>query len=318
MRDSYGREISYMRISVTDACNLRCRYCLPEEVCVATAAVCLTGDEIIRIAAAGVSLGIRHYKITGGEPLLRPDCAEIIRRLKQTEGVETVTLTTNGVLLAQSAEMLRAAGIDRVNVSLDSAEEKQYRTITGKDSFLQVCEGIRAAKEAGIVVRLNCVSDRDTDYEGLVLLAESFSVPVRLIEMMPIGYARGRVCISGREVLERLAARFGTPVSCQEAGNGPAFYVRFPQLAVPVGFISAVHGPFCGSCNRIRVTCEGRVKPCLCYEDSYDIRPFLQKEGQREACAEYLKEIILKKPEAHCFDRVQQVTEHKAMSRIGG
>lgn len=318
MKDSYGRKISYMRISVTDTCNLRCRYCLPDGACAAGATSYLTGDEIQRIVVAGVSLGIRHYKITGGEPLLRQDCIEIIQRLKQTEGVETVTLTTNGVLLARSAEMLRAAGIDRINVSLDSADAEQYREITGTDSFLQVCEGIRAAKDAGIEVRLNCVSDPDTDLKGLVLLAQSFSVPLRLIELMPIGYGRDRVCMSGKEGKERLARCFGTPQPCQVAGNGPATYVRFPKLTIPVGFISAVHGPFCGSCNRIRVTCEGRVKPCLCYGDSYDIRPYLQEDGQRETCAESLKEIILKKPAAHCFDRVQQVTEHKAMSRIGG
>lgn len=337
MKDPWGRIIDYMRISITDRCNLRCRYCMPKEgVDWIPMSEILTLEEILKVAACGADLGIRHIKVTGGEPLVRKGCCHLIRELKRVPGIEKVTITTNGILLGQYLKELREAGIDGINVSLDTTDRGLFKKITGTDGLRTVLESIKAASALEIPVKINAVSvdwsrwlgeeqkeQRGIDWKDLLELARTRPIDVRFIEMMPIGSGKDFPAIDHERLLMELKARYpGLKKDERVHGFGPAVYHRIPGFEGSIGFISAIHGKFCDSCNRVRLTSQGYLKACLCYEDGVDLRPLLRgdlPEGEkREALKQAMGQVIAAKPMAHCFDQPGKITEMKGMSCIGG
>ena len=323
MLDRYGRVINYMRISVTDRCNLRCCYCMPEGVQDVGMKNILTFEEIWEIVRTGVSLGITHIRITGGEPLVRKDCVDLIRGIREISGVETITMTTNGVLLGNYGKQLKEVGVDGVNISLDTLDPEEFYKITGKRELQEVLAGIRAAKTAGLPVKLNAVNRKELDPIPLVRYAQEENLPLRFIEMMPVGYGKKYVGRSNEELRETLEAVCGK-AECMtnreelsRMGSGPAVYYQFSDLKVPVGFISAIHGKFCDTCNRVRLTAEGYLKLCLCYDEGEDLRRVL-REGEKENLRTIMEQTIFRKPAAHCFEHPAEMTETHEMVKIGG
>lgn len=323
MLDRYGRVINYLRISVTDRCNLRCCYCMPEGAQDVGMKNILTFEEIWEIVRTGVSLGITHIRITGGEPLVRKDCVDLIRGIREIPGVETITMTTNGVLLGNYAKQLKEAGVDGVNISLDTLDPEEFYKITGKRELQEVLAGIRAAKTAGLPVKLNAVNRKELDPIPLVRYAQEENLPLRFIEMMPVGYGKKYVGRSNEELRETLEAVCGK-AECMtnreelsRMGSGPAVYYQFSDLKVPVGFISAIHGKFCDTCNRVRLTAEGYLKLCLCYDEGENLRRVL-REGEKENLRTIMEQTIFRKPAAHCFEHPAEMTETHEMIKIGG
>lgn len=323
MLDRYGRVINYLRISVTDRCNLRCCYCMPEGVQDVGMKNILTFEEIWEIVRTGVSLGITHIRITGGEPLVRKGCVDLIRGIREIPGVETITMTTNGVLLGNYGKQLKEAGVDGVNISLDTLDPEEFYKITGKRELQEVLAGIRAAKTAGLPVKLNAVNRKELDPIPLVRYAQEENLPLRFIEMMPVGYGKKYVGRSNEELRETLEAVCGK-AECMtnrevlsRMGSGPAVYYQFSDLKVPVGFISAIHGKFCDTCNRVRLTAEGYLKLCLCYDEGEDLRRVL-REGEKENLRTIMEQTISRKPATHCFEHPDEMTETHEMVKIGG
>lgn len=323
MLDRYGRVINYLRISVTDRCNLRCCYCMPEGVQDVGMKNILTFEEIWEIVRTGVSLGITHIRITGGEPLVRKGCVDLIRGIREIPGVETITMTTNGVLLGNYGKQLKEVGVDGVNISLDTLNPEEFYKITGKWELQEVLAGIRAAKTAGLPVKLNAVNRKELDPIPLVRYAQEENLPLRFIEMMPVGYGKKYVGRSNEELRETLEAVCGK-AECMtnreelsRMGSGPAVYYQFSDLKVPVGFISAIHGKFCDTCNRVRLTAEGYLKLCLCYDEGEDLRRVL-REGEKENLRTIMEQTIFRKPAAHCFEHPAEMTETHEMVKIGG
>lgn len=327
MKDSFGRHINYMRISITDRCDLRCRYCMPEEgIEKVSMSSILTYEEILRICTAAAGLGISRFKVTGGEPLVRKGCTNFVREMKQIPGVEQVTLTTNGQQLAGAICDLAQAGIDGLNISLDSLQEDRYRYITGGGDLSKTLKAIDESIAAGIKTKINCLLQRqfnEDEIADFAALAFDKGIDVRFIEIMPVGFGRPETGISNDEVLSKLRSAYPNLIEDTSVhGNGPAVYYRLPDREGAVGLISAMHHSFCGSCNRIRLTSQGLIKPCLCYEEGVDLQPALKAgaadpESQDAALREALEEAIRSKPAGHTFyDRAS--VETKAMSQIGG
>lgn len=322
MKDQYGRTIDYLRISITDACNLHCRYCRPEQEAPCgrrdKQAPLLLTEEIVKVAQAGTALGIRHYRITGGEPLVRPDCVEIVQKIKKIPGVQSVGITTNGMRLAAAAEKLKQAGCDSVNVSLDTVDPAEFRYLTGCDGLGQVKQGIHAAKEAGLLVKINTVHQEGIHAREILEFAKTEQVLVRFIEMMPLGAGRAYTGPSNDRLKTELEKWFGKRMpDPQKEGNGPAVYEIYEKLPVPVGFISAIHGKFCADCSRVRLTSRGFLKLCLCYDKGVDLRKALQS-GNSEELENIMAQAVFQKPAEHCFERPEEITEHHLMSGIGG
>ena len=323
MRDALGREISYMRLSVTDRCNLRCRYCMPAEGVPATAhGDILRYEELLRVAQAAVSLGIDRFKVTGGEPLVRRGITDFIRSLKSLPGVRQVTLTTNGLLLPSLLDGLLDAGLDAVNISLDTRDNAQYQFITRSSHTAdEVLHTIRLC--AGrLPTKINAVLLPETAAQLIPLaqLAEELPVDVRFIERMPLGAADiGAAESVHREVIDRLRVVWPDLAPVQERrGNGPARYYASSGLRGCIGLIEAVSHAFCASCNRVRLTSTGLLKPCLCYETGTDLKPLLRGGADDATLRDAIEQAVRGKPAAHCFAERQAVTERKSMNQIGG
>lgn len=340
MRDQFGRDITYMRVSVTDRCNLRCVYCMPEEgvPCVSHQEI-LRFDEIARICRIGAELGITRIKLTGGEPLVRRGLAELTGMLKAIPGIEQVTLTTNGTLLKGQIRELVSRGIDAVNISIDTLDPQRYRQITRCGCLQDALEGLDAACACPeIEVRVNCVpltnveygAGAEEEYIRLALLAKERRIDVRFIEMMPIGMGKEFAGRTGADILKILERQFGRAEKVEgTVGNGPASYVRFAGMKGRIGLIRAVTHQFCDRCNRIRLTSEGRLKPCLQYGTGTDLRAVLRKGTGDEEMDEQLREAmrlaVYEKPARHCFGQETAnaggnagALELKEMSQIGG
>ncbi len=328
MKDSFGREIDYMRISITDRCNLRCRYCMPEGISLVPSEEILSFEEIMQICQAAAELGICRFKLTGGEPLVRPDCPKLVGMIKKIPSTKQVTLTTNGILLDELLDDLMENGLDGVNISLDSLDNVVYEQITGFDELLKVKKGIDRAVKKGMRVKVNSVLQKginDKEWLHLIELARERQIDVRFIEMMPIGFGKKSKGIDGNEVLLKLKDKYpGVKPDSSVHGNGPAVYYQIPGFKGSIGFISAVHRRFCGECNRVRLTAKGELKPCLCYEAYIDTKKVLRglaytdprerKEGLKQA----LSKAIALKPEMHCFEAEDRITERRQMVQIGG
>ncbi len=325
MKDSYGRVIDYMRISITDRCNLRCKYCMPDGISCVSMKEILTFEEICTVAACAAELGIRHLKVTGGEPLVRLHCCDLIRDLKAIRGIEKVTITTNGMELPRYLDELVRAGIDGINISMDTRDRETFRAITGSDGLDTVMESIRQASKLPIPVKINAVSLDlgEENIRQMTELAREYPVDVRFIEMMPIGYGKQFPVIDHQLLLKRLRELYpGLERDARPHGFGPAVYYQVPGFQGSIGLISAIHGKFCDSCNRIRLTSQGYLKTCLCYEDGVDLREVLRSEDEEKTKHENLKktmeQAILHKPGAHCFEKPEEITEQRSMAMIGG
>lgn len=324
MRDGLGRNIDYLRVSVTDRCNLRCVYCMPEEgVTWMPHRDILTYEQITRVVEAAASLGVRHVRLTGGEPLVRPQLEHLVEQIKGVAGVETVTLTTNGVLLAQQLPKLRQAGLDGVNISLDTLNHQQFAAITRRDMLSQTLEGLEAALcTPGLTVKVNCVPARYNQDQIVPLagLAQHRDLSVRFIEMMPIGLGREEEGLTQAQVMEQLEEAYGRALPCQNPpGAGPSEYLTFPGFVGKIGMISAVSHQFCHQCNRVRLTASGFLKTCLQYDTGVSLKPYLEGGRPTEALLEAMKRAIYDKPVSHHFSTVaQKGDEASNMNQIGG
>ncbi len=302
MKDSYGRDIDYMRVSVTDRCNLRCRYCMSDN-CKKDSDV-LSYDEIINICTKAAALGISKIKITGGEPLVREGVTDLIKKLKAVKGIESVTLTTNGILLEKYAEEIYRAGTDSVNISLDTLDREKYRSITGCDSLDTVLKGIDSIYDMGIPVRINTVLLKGINDDGDILrLAKDRFIDVRFIEMMPIGRGKSFDTVLNGSIIKGKRL--------DDKGNGPAIYYAVEGYKGRVGLISPISLKFCEGCNRIRLTSKGFLKGCLCYDEGEDII-------NAEDIKAVIERVIKSKPKEHCFENINNITEKKDMNEIGG
>ena len=323
MIDQFGRTIDYMRISITDRCNLRCIYCMPSGCEALLHEDILRFEEIQRVCRAAVSLGITKFKITGGEPLVRKGCVSLVRELKQTPGVEQVTLTTNGVLLGEQLDALTDAGLDAVNISIDSLDPARCRAIAGStaidpETFMKL---LNLCVEHGLRTKTNSVllPENREDLIPIASIARTLPVDVRFIELMPIGFGGTLRPESPDAALARLREVWSDLTETGEKrGNGPAHYYKSELLLGHIGFIDAVSHKFCASCNRVRLTSTGLLKPCLCFDAMLDIRALLRFGCSDEELTEALKNVIYQKPRAHCFDEQAQITERRLMSQIGG
>jgi len=325
MKDQYGRQINYMRVSVTDRCNLRCIYCMPEEgIKQVSHQDILTYDEIVQIVNAAAAVGITRIKLTGGEPLVRKNLAGLVEALRAVPGIEEVTVTTNGILLKEQIGKLAKAGISAVNISVDSLNPDMYASIARKDALAAVLEGMEAAVSCpGLKVKINCVPLKGLNEEEWVRLAQiarERPIDVRFIEMMPMGLGRDFQGSSQKEVLERLRETFGPEQYLDgNFGNGPATYVHFNGFAGKIGFISALSHKFCSECNRIRMTAEGFLKPCLQYASGEDLREMIRNGASEEELIRAINRTIYYKPACHHFEVDDSAEfEHKKMFRIGG
>lgn len=322
MRDGFGREIDYMRISVIDSCNLNCYYCNPcdnNEHC--HALNILSVKEVLCIVRAATRLGIKHFRLTGGEPLLHPQLDEMVLQIKKIPGVSSVSLTTNAVLLAQHAKQLKEAGIDSINVSLDTIDASEYERITKKPLLEEVEHGIDAAIECGIRVKINVVLTPQTDVVALTRYAAKKGTDIRFIEMMPVGEGHTNGVEPYKKVIGTLSKLYGEPcrINTEKTkeinsgndkrkipDNGPAEYYIFPELGIRVGLIQAIHGKFCDTCNRIRVTADGRLMPCLGSSVTMDLVPdscdFTDDVEKDFAIVQALRAAIKAKPGCHNFN----------------
>ena len=325
MFDSTGRDIRYLRLSVTDLCNLRCRYCMPDGVEKLEREAVLTYEEFLRLAALFARCGIDTVRVTGGEPLVRKGVDQLVAGLKATPGIRKVTMTTNGILLAQQLPALQKAGLDGVNISLDTLRPEVFARITARDEFGHVMEGIHAALASGIPVKLNCVPQvgvNEGELEALAALAQDQPLQVRFIEMMPIGYGAAMPCISGPELRQRFARCWPEmhPVPMARSGalgDGPAVYYTVPGWQGGIGFIAAVHGKFCAGCNRVRLTSQGFLRPCLASEQGADLRALLRSGATDTELLQAIRAAIFEKPREHHFgDSSMPAT--RGMYRIGG
>lgn len=325
MFDRYQREIHYLRLSVTDLCNLRCRYCMPDGVEKLEREAVLTYEEFLRLAALFARCGIDTVRVTGGEPLVRKNVAQLVAGLKETPGIRRVTLTTNAVLLAEQLPALLDAGLDSVNISLDTLRPEVFRQITARDDFAAVQAGLQAALQSGLPVKLNCVPQagvNEGELETLAALAKDNAMQVRFIEMMPIGYGAAMPCISGPELRARFARRWPelAPLSAAQEhalGDGPAVYYTVPGWQGSIGFIAAVHGKFCASCNRVRLTSQGFLRPCLASETGCDLRALLRNGADDAQLLAAIRETIWAKPREHHFND-SSMPATRGMYRIGG
>lgn len=318
MYDQYNRKIDYLRISLTDRCNLHCRYCQPEVSEHVPHNEILRYEELLRICRAALQLGIRKFKITGGEPLLRKGCSDFIASLKQLDGVEQVTLTTNGTLLAQQLPALIVAGVDSINVSLDTLDAAYYTELTG-GSLSSVLQSLRELQAAGIPFKLNCVPLAEnglTDIMQLLKLAHKYQAPLRFIELMPLDCNANLRGVSGSEIRSQLEqAGLSLQRDAKRYGNGPASYWRIGGYKMPVGFIEPLHNKFCAVCNRVRLTSVGMLKPCLYSDAGMNLKHLLRDGGSDADLLQAMQEIIYAKPAGHSFD-VKAARFN--MSQIGG
>lgn len=318
MTDGYGRKIEYLRMSVTDACNLRCAYCMPEEgmrVCPCKSA--MSADEFVEIASAAAELGVNKLRITGGEPLLRGDIVGLTRELGKIEGIEDISMTTNATLLAPMAEDLYKAGIHRINISLDTLDAKKYEDMTRGGKLSDALEGLRAAMYAGMrPVKLNAVligGFNDTEIETLAELTQAYPVELRFIELMPIGHTScfpKSAYIPDSVVLQKLPGL--EPV--ESAPHSVARLYKLPHAQGRIGLISPLSNHFCAECNRLRLTADGCLKPCL---HSAEEIPVLGLHGEELKAA--ILTAVSHKPKMHVeLSATERSQSQRSMYRIGG
>lgn len=333
MKDLHDRNIDYLRISLTDRCNLRCIYCMPEEG-VKSIPHCeiLRLHEIEEVVKIAATLGIKNVRLTGGEPLVRKGIVDLVKNLRQIEGIEHIAMTTNATLLKNFARPLKDAGLDRVNISLDSLDKDQYAKITRRGNLDDALKGIECALNVGLdPVKINVVVVKclQQDLFAFAQMTKDRPLHVRFIEYMPVGDAENYAgCEWGSDEIipsEEVIAEINEQAEKLEhaklqrlgvasvEGWGPAVYYKFPNSQGSIGTISALSNHFCSKCNRIRLTSDGRIKPCLFSDLEWDIKTPLRAGREEQVCAT-IREALLHKPEAHDF----KIGTKRKMSQIGG
>ncbi|MCR4420487.1 MAG: GTP 3',8-cyclase MoaA [Clostridia bacterium] len=323
MRDRWGRNINYLRVSVTDRCNLRCRYCMPEEgVERKSHEEILRLEEMVRLLEVAVGLGLTRIRFTGGEPLVRRNFPYLVARTAELAGIEDLALTTNGILLAEQAADLRRAGLRRVNISLDTLDPEKYAFITRGGELTRVWAGIEAALAVGFdPVKINVVIFRgfnEEEIEGFARLTQERPLHVRFIELMPLGAANGDYpFLPATEVLARLG-RVARLEPVRVAGNGPAEYYRLPGGKGTLGVIAALTRPFCATCNRLRLTADGQLRPCLESDFQIDLRGPLRAGAGEAELAGLFRQAVAAKPRQHRFGCRAGKAEEAGMWQIGG
>ncbi len=326
MTDGYGREIKYLRISVTDKCNLRCRYCMPKDgIRHLSHDDVLTLEEIKRLASIMANLGIRRVRLTGGEPLVRKGVVSLVEMLHEEKGLEEIVMTSNGCLLSQYAGDLKKAGLSGINISIDTLKRNTYLELTGKDDLMNVLDGIDAAKQAGLSVNLNCVPMRginENEIESLAGYAEGKNTEIRFIELMPIGCGAGYRGISSDEILDRLCGIYGAfheeNADAAAFQTGPARYYGFERYKGRIGFISPLSHSFCSDCDRIRLTAEGFLKLCLQYPEGADLKDPLRGGASDDEIRQIITDAVKNKPRSHSFTADNAETDRRKMVQIGG
>lgn len=304
--DKYGRRISYVRLSITDRCDFRCTYCMAEDMVFLPRSEVLSLEECLRLAEIFVSLGVSKLRITGGEPLVRKDAMWLIERLGALPGLETLVITTNGSQLERFAPLLAAAGVKRLNISLDTLDPDRFRAITRIGDLAKVLRGIRAAQEAGLAnTKLNTVMMRginDHELSDLVGFAIANALDISFIEEMPLGPILGRdnTFMSSEEARAGLARHFDLLPSLESSG-GPARYWRIPGTATRIGFISPHSHNFCDTCNRVRITAKGELYPCLGQNDAIALLPLLRSHADDEPVRQAIIDSMGIKPLGHDF-----------------
>lgn len=329
LRDSYGRAIRDLRVSLTDRCNFRCFYCLPHgEPPIAPKEQMLSFEEIEHVCEIFVHLGIEKIRLTGGEPMMRRDIETIIRKLSQfkTAGLVDLALTTNGYFLPERARSLKDAGLDRVTISLDSLKSDVFKRMTGVDVLEKVLAGIAAAKEAGLEpIKINAVIVRghnETEVADFAAFAREHDVKMRFIEFMPLdsGHEWSRAdVVSGKEIRERINERFPLVKVNVERGSETSARYRFADGAPgEIGIIAPVTEPFCGACSRIRLTADGQIRTCLFSTVEHSLRDVVRSGASRAEIVEYIESVILKKEPRHFINDPEFVAPSRTMSFIGG
>lgn len=325
IRDTYDRVIDYLRISITDRCNLRCVYCMPSKgVKLLRHSDILNYEEIIRIVRSAARLGVRKIRITGGEPLVRKNLGYLISALRAIPGIEDISLTTNGLLLGKYVEELKAAGLTRVNVSVDSLQEQRYTEITRGGSLPVVLAAIKRAADLGLnPVKINMVPIRgvnDDEIESFARLTLETPYDVRFIEFMPAGtndyWSSDRV-IPTQEIMARVE-QIAPIAPVKRRKDGPARYFSFADAPGVLGFISPISHHFCGSCNRLRLTSDGKLRPCLFSETEIDLKSAMRRNVPDEELERLLRLAVEIKPQAHSFVDRPAADKRRPMSAIGG
>lgn len=323
MTDRFGRKIEYLRLSVTDRCDLRCSYCLPKgHTGFEEPQHWLNFDEIERLARVFVKLGVKKIRLTGGEPLLRKNLPDLAARLSAIPGIEDLSLSTNGTQLEQHAQALKHAGIDRVNISLDSLDPERLIQMTGRDSFKRILDGITSAQAAGFSpIKINMVvlpGVNDDEIDAMTRFCMEQGLILRLIEAMPMGdTARSQGFFDLQPVRQKLIKKFGL-VPALLPGGGPARYLQAPDGGFNIGFITPISQHFCETCNRVRLSVDGTLYLCLGQDDKFEFRPLLRSEGASdEVLANALQQAISIKPERHEFRESPQKIV-RFMSATGG
>jgi cyclic pyranopterin phosphate synthase len=325
--DRFGRQHTSLRISVTDRCNIRCFYCMPEtNVVFQPREQLLSFEEIVRVTQVACQLGIRKVRITGGEPLVRQELPELIRMLSQLEALEEIALTTNGVLLADQAMLLKEAGVQRINISLDTLNEATFQRLARRDELPRVLAGIDAALAAGFrQIRLNALAIAgltESEVIPLVRFAAERNLEMRFIEYMPLDadqqWSTAQV-LSGQRILEILESEWGKlePASRDDPSQ-PATNYWAPGTSVRIGLINSVTESFCGQCNRLRLTADGRIRNCLFSVQEWDLREILRSQGTDESIAREIVKAIQQKRAGHGSDDEHFVRPERAMYQIGG
>lgn len=322
MKDRFGREHTYLRISVIDRCNLRCHYCMPLHAKFFDPKEVLSFDEIVTVVQVATELGIRSVRLTGGEPLVRPNLPELIYRLKTECDLEEISCTTNGMLLGRFAKDLKDAGLDRINVSVDTLRPDRFQKITRFGSLETVLDGLRRAVAVGLTpLKINAVilkGFNDDEIEDLFTLTLIENVTVRFLELMPIGEALSLDGLGGylnlTNVRRWLTEKYGL-VPAEEKGRGPARYWKVPGAPGKVGFITPISDRYCATCSRLRLTANGEIRPCLAYDVHVNVRDAIRR-GDRDAIAAGIQKALALKPAGHHWDE-GQITK-TAMSSLGG
>lgn len=324
LQDAYQRRIDYLRISVTDRCNLRCTYCMPED---GVQSIChpeiLRYEEIEQIVDAAIGLGIRKFRITGGEPLVRKGIVDFIATLSPKKGVEDLSMTTNGTFLTFYAKKLKEAGLDRVNISLDTLKPDRFYGITRTSNLNRVMEGIEAALAENLhPVKINTVLLPENEDEILDFAKLTLDKPlhIRFIEFMPIGAGckstgKGLTAMQAMEKLKSMGELFPEKIP---AGGGPAKYYRFPGALGTIGFITPMTEHFCHLCNRLRLTAEGKLRACLTLNHEIDLKRILREGANRGELEKAFLQIIHLKPRSHCLGEEFSERSFRGMSEIGG
>jgi len=323
--DRFGRRVDYVRLSVTDRCDFRCVYCMSENMTFTPRAQLLTLEELALLSQAFTELGVRKIRVTGGEPLVRKGILGLFNKLGKLPGLKELVMTTNGSQLENTAHELKSAGVKRLNVSLDTLDAERFKAITRVGDLAQVLRGIESAKKAGFKVKINAVILKNRNFDevqSLVSFADENELDISFIEEMPLGvmgdHDRAEAYVSSDEIKAELEKRFKL-VATEESSGGPARYHKLVGSETKVGFISPHSHNFCGTCNRVRVTAEGRLLLCLGHEHSVDLRRVIRANpGDLAKLKEALIQAMEIKPERHEFNTDGQPVVFRHMSATGG